>query len=167
VILVPERGIMGISYREARDSDLKQLASIRAADWGSEQYWRERILGYMTGTHDPQQALAPRVVFVALQDARIVGFIAGHLTRRYDCDGEVEWINVIPEARRAGVAAELLRLLASWFVRHEAKRVCVDVDPENAPARAFYRKHGAEDLNPHWLVWPDIAAFVAGPEPAQ
>jgi ribosomal protein S18 acetylase RimI-like enzyme len=158
---------MGISYREARDADLKQLASIRATDWGFEQYWRERILGYMKGTHNPHQALAPRAVLVALPDARIAGFIAGHLTRRYDCDGEVEWINVIPEERRTGVAAELLRLLASWFVRHEAKRVCVDVDPENAPARAFYRKHGAQDLNPHWLVWPDITLLVAGPEPAQ
>jgi GNAT superfamily N-acetyltransferase len=158
---------MGISYREARAADLDQLARIRARDWGSEQYWHERIQGYMTGTLNPQRALAPRVVLVAAQDTRIVGFIAGHLTRRYDCDGELEWINVIPEERRTGVAAELLRWLASWFVRHDAKRICVDVDPENAPARAFYRRHRAQDLNPHWLVWPDITLLVAGPEPAQ
>lgn len=25
---------------------------------------------------------------------------------------------------------------------------------------AFYRKHGAEDLNPHWLVWPDITVLL-------
>jgi hypothetical protein len=121
----------------------------------------------MKGTLNPQQSLAPRVVLVASQDGRIVGFIAGHLTWRYDCDGEVEWINVIPErtshrsGRRATPPAGL------WFVRQQAKRICVDVDPENAPARAFYRKHGAQDLNPHWLVWPDIAALVAGREPAQ
>ena len=78
---------MGISYREAREADVGQLARIRARDWGSEQYWRERILGYMKGTLNPQQSLAPRVVLVASQDNRIVGFIAGHLTWRYDCDG--------------------------------------------------------------------------------
>jgi len=158
---------MGISYREAGEADVDQLAHIRARDWGSEQYWRERVLGYMKGTLNPGQALAPRVVLVASQDSRIVGFIAGHLTRRYECDGEVQWINVIPEERRTGVAAELLRWLASWFVRHDAKRICVDVDPENAPARAFYRRHGAQDLNPHWLLWPDITLLVAGPAPAQ
>jgi ribosomal protein S18 acetylase RimI-like enzyme len=156
-----------ILYREAGEPDVDQLAHIRVIDRGSEQYWRERILGYMKGTLNPQQALAPRVVLVASQDGRIVGFIAGHLSWRYDSEGEVQWINVIPEERRTGVAGELLRLLASWFVRQSAKRICVDVDPENAPARAFYRKHGAQDLNPHWLVWPDIAALVAGREPAQ
>ena len=158
---------MEFSYRQARATDLDWLAKIRADEWGSEPYWRERILGYMNGTVHPQQALASRIVLVASRDGRLVGFIAGHLTRRYDCDGEVEWINVIPEERRTGVAGELLRLLASWFVEHKAQRICVDVDPENAPARAFYRKHGAEDLNPHWLVWPDITALIAGPEPAQ
>jgi Acetyltransferases len=158
---------VGILYREAGEADLDQLARIRARDWGSEQYWCERIQGYMKGTLNPQQSLAPRVVLVALQDSRMVGFIAGHLTWRYDCDGEVEWINVIPEERRTGVAGELLRLLASWFAGQQAKRICVDVDPENARARAFYRKHGAQDLNPHWLVWPDITLLVAGPEPAQ
>jgi hypothetical protein len=34
--------------------------------------------------------------------------------------------------------------------------VCVDVEPENRVARAFYSRHGAVPLNPHWLVWDDI-----------
>src|SRR5262245_54255412 len=148
-----------IAYREARNADLDQLARLRADEWGSESYWGERILGYLRGTHHPQQALAPRVVLVASRDHTLVGFIAGHLTRRYDCDGELEWLNVASEARRSGVAGALLRLLASWFAGQGAKRVCVDVDPENGPARGFYRKHGAQDLNPHWLVWPGITSL--------
>jgi ribosomal protein S18 acetylase RimI-like enzyme len=68
----------------------------------------------------------------------------------------LEWINVIPERRGAGVASELLRLLAGWFVEQKAFRVCVDVEPSNTVARAFYTRHGAETLNPHWLVWNDI-----------
>ena len=149
-----------IEYREARDTDFEQLAAIRAADWGSEQYWRDRIRGYASGTANPQQALAPRVIYVAAEDSRIVGFIAGHLTRRFDCDGELEWINVTAERRRTGLAGELLRVLAVWFSSQNAERVCVDADPENPGARAFYRKHGAEDLNPHWLVWPDITKLL-------
>ena len=147
-------------YREARDTDVDALAAIRAAEWGDHQYWRERISGYASGRLNPKHALAPRVIFVAEDDARIVGFIAGHLTRRLRCDGELEWLNVIPEKRRAGVAGELLIVLARWFAEKTAKRICVDADPENPTARAFYRKHGAKDLNPHWLVWPDITALL-------
>jgi hypothetical protein len=39
----------------------------------------------------------PRVSYVAFEQGLIVGFIAGHLTRRYGCDGELEWINVSPQ----------------------------------------------------------------------
>lgn len=149
-----------IDYRAATDADLDALAAIRAAEWGSEQYWRDRIRGYASGALNPGHALPPRVIHVAAEDSRIVGFIAGHLSTRFGCDGELEWLNVVPETRRAGVAGGLLRLLASWFSDHHAKRICVDADPENPGARAFYRKHGAEDLNPHWLVWPDITVLL-------
>ena len=86
----------------------------------------------------------------------LVGFIAGHLTRRYACDGELEWINVIPERRGSAVASELLHLQVAWFVEQRASRICVDVDPNNTTARRFYKRHGAVDLNEHWLVWNDI-----------
>jgi GNAT superfamily N-acetyltransferase len=148
-----------IEYREASDADTDALATIRAGEWGTEQYWRDRIRGYASGALSPREALAPRVIYVAV-DSRIVGFVAGHLTRRFDCHGEVQWLNVVAEKRRTGVAAELLRVLASWFGDQGAKRVCVDADPENPGARAFYRKHGAQDLNPHWLVWPDITGLA-------
>jgi len=149
--------------REASLADVGRLARIRAAVWGTEQYWRDRIGGYMRGELHPQQALAPRVVLVAEDREEIMGLIAGHLTRRFGCDGELEWLDVVAERRRTGVAGELLRALATWFAGRQARRICVDVDPDNAPARAFYRKHRAQDLNPHWLVWPDITRVVATP----
>jgi ribosomal protein S18 acetylase RimI-like enzyme len=90
-----------------------------------------------------------------------VGFIAGHLTRRYACDGELEWINVVSDRRGSEIASELLRLLAAWFARHEAFRICVDVDPANTIARRFYTRHGAQSLNDHWLVWNDIKVVLA------
>ena len=146
--------------REGVLADVGRLARIRAAVWGTEQYWHDRIGGYMRGELHPQQALAPRVVLVAAGGEDIVGFIAGHLTRRFGCDGELEWLDVVAECRRTGVAGELWRALATWFAGRQARRICVDVDPQNAPARAFYRKHGAQDLNPHWLVWPDTSVVA-------
>jgi ribosomal protein S18 acetylase RimI-like enzyme len=147
-------------YRKADGADMTAMAQIRAADWSTVEHWRMRIAGYMNGELHPQQALMPRVVFVAIEEDVVTGFIAGHLTQRYECDGELQWINVSPEHRRNGVASELLRMLAAWFIKHKAKRICVDVDPANSTARSFCMRHGAEIFNKHWLVWNDVKAVL-------
>jgi GNAT superfamily N-acetyltransferase len=151
-----------VLYREADKSDVPAMARIRAATWGTEEYWRVRIAAYMERDLHPQRALMPRVVYVASEGDSLAGLIAGHLTRRYECDGELEWIDVVRERRGSGVAAELLRRLAAWFVEQKASRICVDVEPTNATARRFYTRHGASALNEHWLVWNDIKT-VLGP----
>ena len=84
-----------IQYREARESDISALARIRAAEWETEEYWRKRIAGYISGQVHPQKALMPRVVYVAVEDDQVIGFVAGHLTRRFECEGELEWVDVI------------------------------------------------------------------------
>jgi GNAT superfamily N-acetyltransferase len=149
-----------VHYRLANESDVPAMARIRAAEWETEEYWRVRISRYLNRELHPQQALMPRVSFVALEGDSLVGFIAGHLTRRYACDGELEWINVVPERRGSAVGSELLRLLATWFAEKKAARVCVDVDPANMTSRRFYLRHGAENLNEHWLVWNDIKVVL-------
>lgn len=149
-----------ITYREAKTSDIRALARIRAAEWETEQYWVKRIAAYLDGELDPRFALKPRACYIAHDGKSALGFIAGHLTRRHSCDGEMEWINVIPERRRNGIASELLRLLAAWFITKNAKRICVDVHPSNA-ARIFYKNHGARDLKLHWMVWSDIRLVLA------
>ena len=132
-----------MTYRRARLTDIPAMAEIRAADWGTEKYWRERILQYMTHQLHPKEALRPRVSFVGVERERIVGLIAGHLTRRFGGDGKLEWISIREQYRGRGVAPELLRRLAKWFVRHEALYVCVDVEPTNEVAQRFYARNGA------------------------
>ncbi|MEP6951840.1 MAG: GNAT family N-acetyltransferase, partial [Ginsengibacter sp.] len=46
-----------------------------------------------------------RTIYIASEAGAVAGFIAGHLTRRYGCDGELQWINVAPEHRRSGTAS--------------------------------------------------------------
>jgi GNAT superfamily N-acetyltransferase len=104
-----------VHYREGNKSDISAMARIRASEWGTEEYWIKRITGYIDCELHPQKALMPRIIFVAGQSGSLIGLVAGHLTRRYDCEGELEWINVIPEHRGDGTASELLRLLAGWF----------------------------------------------------
>lgn len=151
-----------VKYRGANESDIAAMARIRAASWGDEEYWRVRILGYMRCEIHTQKALKPRVSYVAVEKNEIVGLIAGHLTQRHGCDGELEWIDVVAERRGSGVASGLLVGLAQWFVEQNASKICVDVQPSNTVARRFYKRHGAEDLNPHWMIWRDIRAVLDG-----
>jgi ribosomal protein S18 acetylase RimI-like enzyme len=143
-------------YRRAELSDIPGMAQLRADDWGSEEYWRERIQLYLSGQLHPKHALPPRVGFVCVDGDEVVGLIAGHLTRRFGCDGELEWISVNPAYRGQKIGSGLLRLLAEWFLAEGARFICVDVDPANEPARKFYAANGAYDLKPHWMAWKDI-----------
>ena len=153
---------MSIAIRPAAQSDFPAMASIRAKQWETEAYWQRRISGYLDGELFPQQALAPCAAFIAADGEQIVGFVAGHLTRRYQCDAEVEWIDTIEERRRQGIAGALLRTMANWFLEHNARKVCVD--PGNDIARAVYAKYGARPLNRHWMVWDDINTLTNSPQ---
>lgn len=156
------RAMAAIQYREASHQDVPALARIRAAEWETKEYWQKRITGYLDRTHHPQHALQPRIIYLAQEDDNVIGFVAGHLTRRFECEGELEWINVVKERRGRDIAATLLRHLAEWFASRNALRVCVDVSRENTIARRFYARHGGVDLKPHWMVWEDIrVALVA------
>ena len=120
-----------------------------------------RITAYLEGTHHPQQALAPRVAYLAEEGATVTGYIGGHLTRRFECDGELQYLYVAPPYRRSGVATELVRLLARWFTQQGAAKICVNANPDSPAARAFYLRLGATEINRHWFVWDDISTLMA------
>ncbi len=149
-------------YRQTEISDVPGMARLRANDWGTEPYWRERIELYMIGQLHPKHALAPRVGYVCADGEEIVGLIGGHLTCRFGCDGELEWISVSPAYRGQKIGSGLLLKLAEWFVAQGAKFICVDVDPANELARKFYAANGAYDLKPHWMAWNDIGTICDG-----
>jgi GNAT superfamily N-acetyltransferase len=152
----------GIKYRESTESDIPAMARLREEHWGAEEYWTTRIAGYLRGDVHPQQALPPRIACVATVDDQVVGFIAGHLTRRFGCDGELEWINVTSAYRGSGIATGLLHQLAAWFVKQEALYICVNCAADNTTAQHFYRRNGAVPLSDHWLIWKDISKLVPG-----
>ena len=147
-------------FRPATPLDAAVMAQLRTEHWGNAPDWERTIAAYLSGEHNPRQALHPRIAILAEQDDQVIGFIAGHLTRRYKCDGELQWINVSPDHRGQGVATDLLRELADWFASNNARHICVDVQPRNTTARTFYVRHGAEPLNNHWMVWNDITGAL-------
>lgn len=147
-----------VQYREATKRDIPIIAKLRG-DKPNEEYWNFRVSGYFNAELHPQMALLPRIIYVAIVMNVIVGFIAGHLTKRFNCEGELQWINVIPEYRKTDIAPGLLGLLAQWFVKQNAFYICVDVGSESG--RRFYLKNGATNLNEHWMVWKDIRNILS------
>jgi ribosomal protein S18 acetylase RimI-like enzyme len=143
-----------VKYRQVKNNDIAGLAKIRSSNNEEEANWEKRISGYLNLQHHPQQALNERIIYVAEADEKIVGFIAGHLTQRFDCDGELQWINVREEYRNRGIGFGLICVLNKWFILRNAFKICVD--PGNELARKFYKKYGAENLNQHWLFWKDV-----------
>lgn len=149
-----------VAIRQATISDVPAMSALRdTAAWEGGAP-AERMRRYLAGEHHPRHALAPRAVFVADRGDGLVGYAAAHLTRRFGCEGELEWLLVAPEARGCGLAGRLLRSAAGWLVQQGAHRVCVDVAPGNMRARRFYRRHGATDLDRCWMAWSDIARVL-------
>ena len=146
--------------RPATPNDIARIASIRDGDLESGPA-DARMRLYLEGRHHPQKALLPRVIFFAAIDDEPVGYIGGHLTRRFDCEGELQYLYVTPQHRRSGVATALVQRLAAWFIDQKVLRVCVNVNSDSPGAEPFYRKHGAATLRPHWMVWNDISVAAS------
>ena len=145
-------------FRTVTNHDLPFLARLRSNTEDDVLFWQDRIEQYLAGVHNPQKALPQRTIFVAEVDTAIVGFIAGQLTTRFNCDGELQWLDVAVSYRRKKIASQLVRVLAQWFIENNAFKICVD--PGNDLARLLYRHNGATDLNHHWMYWENIAELL-------
>lgn len=54
-----------------------------------------------------------------------------------------------PEHRRKGYAARILASIATWGRAQGASRIFLQVEDDNAPARALYARAGFEDAYPY------------------
>jgi hypothetical protein len=83
-ILAEENTVVAITFRSAQVADLRALAAIRAAEWETEAYWTRRIGEYLS-----EEGQQDRTILVAEDGTTLVGFVAGHRTHRFGCDGEL------------------------------------------------------------------------------
>jgi GNAT superfamily N-acetyltransferase len=157
-------GSTAIGLRVVTEADVSAISECRLRDpeGGPAD---PRMAAYFRGEHHPQRALLPRTGYAAFIEGTLAGYIAGHLTTRHGCEGEVQYLFVASPFRRRGVASALLRSLAAWFRDRGAKRVCVSLDAESPAAQPFYRALGAHPLSPErklWYIWDDIGVLLKG-----
>ncbi len=91
-----------------------------------------------------QEIVESGLAFVAEEDDGPVGFALGRLTAPRL--GRLTDLYVVPEARRGGVAAALVRSVVDALAAQGVDRLDLEVDASNAGARAVYQHWGfAED----------------------
>ncbi|MBA4293072.1 hypothetical protein C0431_08880 [bacterium] len=136
----------------AQPEDTQFLASLRSGGYQLEQ----TMLGYLEGSYSPRFAQGDRAVFVAWFETQRAGYVAGHRTTRFGCEGELQWLNVAEAFRGKGVADALIQRVLDWFLSNSIFKVCVNVDPDNIAGRKVYFRNGASELDSHWLIWLDL-----------
>ncbi len=152
--------LSSLIIRIAQTADVGALAGIRAKSWGTNDYWLDRITNYLNGTGGPASALPQRIILVATMDEKVAGMIAGHLSRRFNRDAELQWLDVHPDFSRQGIGSVLWRCLAHWLVKEGARNILVNVEPDNEAARAFYTHQGAREMNDHWMEWARLDRYL-------
>ena len=145
-----ERRVAGHLLRGAEPGDRPALVRMRQALWPDSEAGEVDAL--LEGA-DP-----PTVTFVAespsgepqaFAEVGLRGYAEGCVTSPV---AYLEGIWVDPEARRAGVAAALVRLAEEWGVALGLQELASDVEPDNAASLAFHRAVGFEDVG-------DVACF--------
>ena len=153
---------MNYSIREAGIDDVEIIVDVTIQsfqDAFNKPFYLEREAAinrwkaYIRKEHGPREAKDPRIIYVALADGEIVGFIAGHLTERLGLEGELESIYILPEHQRQKLGTQLIIALAKWFTEWDAKEVCVD---RKEGSEGFYIKLGARFNHQGWLVWDNF-----------
>jgi len=148
-----------INFRVATSADVAAMAQCRLSDPAAGAA-DSRMAAYFDGQHHPQQALPARVGFAAFEADSMIGYVAGHLTTRHGCAGEVQYLFVAPAYRRRRIATALVGLLAAWFQEQGAARVCVCLDDDSPAARPFYANLGAIPIKRLWYAWDDIGILL-------
>lgn len=103
----------------------------------------------------PASSRPKRVIYKAVENDAIIGYIAGHLTARHGKDAEIQNFYILKPYQRQGIGSQLLLHLLVWLKQQHAQSMCVGID-QNNPYQAFYINHGGSYLNPHWIAWDDL-----------
>jgi len=146
-----------IQIREFRDEDLETIVEFSLRAWQPVFASVRNLLGdeIFLRLHPDwraSQADAVRLsctdedrdVFVAVADARPVGFVAVALNAFHERMGAIDIIGVDPDFQRRGVSSRLTEFAAEHMRRSGMDIAVVETggDPGHAPARSAYETAG-------------------------
>ncbi len=127
-----------LELRPYRPQDRKRLLEIDQLCFVSGISYTEEELAFFLKR-------SSAISLVAEDDGNIAGFIiADRLRSRRAATliGHIITIDVLPDARRAGLGSRLLSAAEQELKIAGCESVSLEVAVDNAPALAFYKKHG-------------------------
>jgi len=113
------------------ETDLPQLLGLASGEFAERPGWNEeRVL----------EVLRRDVVFIARERGQLAGFVA---LRREEGDTiVVEQLLVATGHQRRGIGRRLLAYAEGYAISEQARALQIVVEPDNHPARSFYRRSG-------------------------
>ena len=146
-----------VDIREFEEEDLPAIVEFSLRAWEPVFASVRRVLGdaiflrlhpdWRTGQAEAVRSSCTsddRDVFVAVADARPVGFVAVALNAFHEGMGALDIVGVDPDYQRRGIAARLTTVALDHMHRRGMDIAVVETggDPGHAPARATYEAAG-------------------------
>lgn len=131
----PDDGDALIAAIETIDRETEWLAAP-----GERVAWAERPAASLAALRDRGDG----VYLIARRGGAIVGYLGAFAGQYRSTRGvlSIHHVGVRQAARRQGIASRLLAALEDWTRARGGHRLDLTVDVDNAPARAFYARHG-------------------------
>jgi ribosomal protein S18 acetylase RimI-like enzyme len=168
-----------MTIRAATPDDAAACAAVQVRSWQAtyagilpQEHIDRRTVEFRTAQWTERLRAGEEDIFVACEpDGAIVGFTSGgrSVEAVEGFDAEIGTIYLLPEAQGKGIGKQLLRALSAALQEKGFKAAWVRVLSDNAPARRFYEKCGAEvvceteeDIDgfiyrEHFYGWRDLA----------
>lgn len=155
-----------ISYREASIDDAASIARVEVeskrasipdvVSEGEMDYnWSlNRWIGYLNKTSSPRYALDPRIIYLACDGERVVGYAACHHTTKQGIEAELQSIYVLKEYQRQGIGTALVMRVVKWLLA-DGKNSLLAGFYGNNPYVTFYQKLDG-DLTEGPCIWRDL-----------
>lgn len=131
-----------LNLRPAQRADLSALLKLEAVCFDTDRLSRRSLLWFTRPTHDVEH---PHL-FIVAEDVSVVGYAlllwrrrAGEKTPN---TARLYSLAVSPAHTGQGIARALLRHLFTMAADRGISRIRLEVDPENHPAMALYRRLG-------------------------
>ncbi len=150
-----------LAIRSAKASDLEQLNDLMYQL--HDEHHQQAPDSFKTAEEIEQEKSIARyldnpecLVFVAIKDETVVGFITGHFCELISTVskpvqmGSVDELYVLPDCRKQKVAQRLYQALETRFEEYGVKQVFVEVWNFNQSACEFYFDSGFNH-HIHWL----------------
>jgi len=133
--LPPDELLEGIVLRPIAVDDYEGVAALDNAAFGE----RDHIVAHGGVAAMVTDATEFRVA-ERRQDGRLLGYL--HLLVQPERTGEVAHVAVHPDFQRGGLGEAMMRWALAWFRGRDLRRATLEVEVDNGPAIALYRKLG-------------------------